>query len=213
MRFQCEIEPMTDEEWRQFKEAQTQKANDDIRRERESFFAQKLLDRVPPRVMSVLQKRNKPSKEYSETVLRMAKEGGLIIGPLGTGKTCCMFDILLSRSIYPNAVFSATELADKLRDMNQYRDLIRYLSGVEFLAIDDMGSEKIDSEHYKAALLHIFDFRYNNELPTLITANLKLFSKKVPSFSELYGERITERIAEMCPERNRLALTEKLRKL
>lgn len=65
-----------------------------------------------------------------------------------------------------------------------------------FLIIDDMGTEPVSVKLYGNEffpIIEILQYRYAAMLPTIITTNLGL-----STISNLYGQRISDRLGEMC---------------
>lgn len=92
-------------------------------------------------------------------------------------------------------LISTVELLGKIQStFGSYdtQETIDKYKKVRLLVLDDIGAEKA-SEWVEARFYEIIDYRYNHLLPTVITSNLtpSELSKKV-------GERIADRIREMC---------------
>lgn len=125
----------------------------------------------------------------------MACRGGMLIGDTGTGKTTMFWRVLWFRRSFQQTSFTATELSLKLRDMENYKNVHAKCCNTSFLAIDDLGTEK-KSEHYLEMMQGIFDSRYANKKPILISTN---YSTK--EIADQYGERISDRLIEMSGDR------------
>lgn len=81
-------------------------------------------------------------------------------------------------------------------DYGDYAKELQYLTDDEFIILDDVGSsinpDKItykDLEWRREVFFNFLDYRYNNELPTVITSN---FTEK--EFEQVYSERICSRL-------------------
>lgn len=112
--------------------------------------------------------------------LNRASGGFVFAGTSGTGKNhlaCAIANELLlhRRSV---VVVTVAELMLKLRD--SYRkdaevsesDIIRYLSNVDLLVIDELGIQH-NSNNERVVINRIIDERYTQELPTGILTNLQ----------------------------------------
>ncbi len=67
-----------------------------------------------------------------------------------------------------------------------------------FLIIDDIGEEPVSVKLFGNEffpVISVLEYRYDNMLPTIITSNLGLNALGRP---EMYGERISSRLQEMC---------------
>lgn len=91
---------------------------------------------------------------------------------------------------------SAVDLFEKLKGAyskgNSGEDITGEYKNVPLLVLDDLGAEKT-TDWTRERLFEIIDYRYNEELPIIITTNLK----PDDMLSDL-GERICDRIREMC---------------
>ncbi|UIP28866.1 ATP-binding protein [Photobacterium sp. TLY01] len=108
------------------------------------------------------------------------KSGGFIFaGTSGTGKNhlaCAMGNELLSRK-RSVLVITVAELMSKFHEAYSTKNtteaaIIRYLSGVHYLVIDEVGRQRM-SVNEQVLLGRIIDGRYQNELPTGILTNLE----------------------------------------
>jgi DNA replication protein DnaC len=123
-------------------------------------------------------------------------------GNCGTGKTTYLCGSLYKRAVhaievqrdYNNPCYftSVPNLLSCLQDSFSKnvssRPMIDKLISVPYLALDDLGTEKI-SEWSLSVLFLILDSRYQQMLPTLISSNILL--KNLP---EKIGDRIPSRI-------------------
>lgn len=72
------------------------------------------------------------------------------------------------------------------------KQIVNHLREVELLVLDDMGAEKA-SDWTKEILFNIIDYRYNEQLPMIVTTNC------VPEeLKEKIGDRNFDRLREMC---------------
>lgn len=91
-----------------------------------------------------------------------------------------------------------SELYEKLRrcysndDSYSSNMIMDHIKQSDLLILDDLGAEKT-SDWTKEILFSIIDFRYNEELPLIVTTNC------VPEeLREKAGDRIFDRLREMC---------------
>ena len=106
--------------------------------------------------------------------------GMYIFGNTGTGKTFLaktLHNELLRR--YKDSCFiKAVDMALMLRksatswDKNS-ADIIQQLRRVKHLIVDDIGTQK-NTEFIREAIYAIFDYRYDQKLPTVVTTNVPL---------------------------------------
>lgn len=120
-----------------------------------------------------------------------------IHGPYGTGKTyaaAALVKACWNRSIRSGAWANVPILLDQLRRSIRKPDItndqIERLCNAPLAVLDDIGAEK-PSEWVVDRLYVVVNHRYENELPTIVTSNLRL--------SEL-GDRIGMRIASRLVE-------------
>lgn len=103
------------------------------------------------------------------------KKGFLIAGGTGVGKTFLTKALHneLVEQLIPACYIKAVDLAILLR--NSYREdlniLIKDFKKVKILTIDDFGVQK-NTEMVKELLFAILDYRYENNLTTILTTNL-----------------------------------------
>jgi DNA replication protein DnaC len=102
------------------------------------------------------------------------------------------------RSKLPVLFVGVTDLLNQFRSyFNKPEDDISHhimgiLQSVELLILDDLGAEK-SSDWVSEKLFEIIDYRYNQELPMLVTTNL------VPEeLKKQIGARNFDRLREMC---------------
>ena len=71
----------------------------------------------------------------------------------------------------------------------------------DFLLIDDVGEEPREASHYGNGILLfplIVERRYDAQLPIIITTNLRFPKGGEKSVESVYGERVADRLKEMC---------------
>lgn len=151
-------------------------------------------------------------KRYASADFKIRKfdlEASLYLhGSLGTGKTYYMW-AYIKRLIFelakthrsesfPIILFAETtnlllELRNTFNNPNANEfEVIQKYSMAEYLFLDDLGVEK-GTDYVFSALYSIINYRYVNELPTIISSNLSL-----QELSEKFSDRIASRISEMC---------------
>lgn len=89
-------------------------------------------------------------------------------------------------------LFQATDPQERQKDRAKYNGL----ADCYFLAVDDMGTEPTRVSDYGNEFLPLVELisrRYDKQLPTIITSNLG-----GDAIAERYGERIADRLREMC---------------
>lgn len=147
-------------------------------------------------------KVTKDNKKAYETAKDYAaqypvKDGLLITGTCGTGKTHLAVAILhaiLDRG-YPGLFATVPDLLAEIRkSYNGEKDSekIKKIKSARFLVLDDLGAEKT-TDWVQEQLYMIINYRYEYELPTIITSNLD-----IGQLAQKVGERTTSRLLEMC---------------
>lgn len=128
-----------------------------------------------------------------------------LTGPIGVGKTHSAWQAIRQwvhtqfdanyRGTPVVESWRSTALFDALRpdaDGNSGRALVRHLQRVDLLFIDDLAAAR-PSSWTQERLFEIFDERYINRRPVLVTCDV------LPSsLAEVTGERVRSRLAEMC---------------
>lgn len=144
-------------------------------------------------------------------------KGLVIVGPVGSGKTflaaAIIHDVIMSMPVSrenqirglrgiaigtPDAMFYSTvELYNDMRhEQSKYADdavdVINAVKRKPLIVLDDIGAEK-PSEWTRERLYEIVDYRYRNELPTIVTSNI--FGE---TLKEFLSERIHDRLKADC---------------
>lgn len=140
----------------------------------------------------------------AETAIKsITKNDGLYIyGDCGTGKTMLSSIIaneraeLLKPSIFIGAVDIFHELNPYMSDGKTARIRKDIIKKTPCLIIDDLGAEK-PSDWTKQTLFEIIDYRYRENLQTIITSNFNI-EKLQSRLSEYEGNRIIRRIKAIC---------------
>lgn len=140
--------------------------------------------------------------KYAENFKKIKEEGlGLLItGSVGNGKSYLSFAIansLLKKGV-PVVCISINGLLERIRETynswgreGEY-EILKSIEAADLLVIDDLGTEQ-GTEWSLSKIYTILDSRYRKKLPTIVTSNYSLGQLK-----ERYGERIVDRLIEMC---------------
>lgn len=129
----------------------------------------------------------KRCKNYCEVSSKVLEEGyGIYIyGNSGTGKThltACMVNELI-KNHRPTLFTNFFEISQIIRETyrskkNTENDLIDKIATIDFLFLDDVGTEKVikDGEDtwLQEKIFEIINKRYNNKKPTVFTSNYSL---------------------------------------
>lgn len=128
--------------------------------------------------------------------------GLFIYGDCGTGKTMLSSVIaneraeLFKPSLFIGAVDIFQELNPYSSDSKTAANRKMLVKNSPCLIIDDLGAEK-PSDWTKQTLFEIIDFRYRENLQTIITSNFSIDELKT-RLSEYEGSRIIRRIKSIC---------------
>jgi DNA replication protein DnaC len=128
-----------------------------------------------------------------------------LTGPIGVGKTHSAWQASRQwvhhrfggtyRGSPVVEIYRSTALFDALRPDahdNSGRSLVKHLQKVDLLFIDDLAAAR-PSSWTQERLFEIFDERYINRRPVLITCDV------LPSaLADVTGDRVRSRLAEMC---------------
>jgi len=123
----------------------------------------------------------------------------LLLGPTGTGKTHQAYGAIRELAVTGVAarwvVTTTADMYAALRprhgidseaEFRRYRD-------ARILLIDDLGADRKPTEFTEEVNFRLINWRYEHQLPTLITSNL--VRKEI---AERLGDRVTSRLIEMC---------------
>ncbi len=142
-----------------------------------------------------------------------AARGLLFLGPPGAGKTHLMVALIrkLCEKGHDALFLDYQELLRQIQ--NSYNpaahtreyELLRPVLSSAVVAIDDLGNNRI-SDWVEDTVTYIVNHRYNENLPTLFTANLSEermdgpagHRVTQPTFEERLGPRVASRLREMC---------------
>jgi len=135
------------------------------------------------------------------------KNSLMILGEIGVGKTTMMHAMKATlRSLYCSVqLVEATRLEVLFRDFPDTYEMLGSKS-IRYLFIDDVGTENTEFKDYGTPVIPFVDIinaRYDANLPTIITSNLRA-DDSVNEFAQKYGERVADRLHEMA---NKLTIT------
>ena len=132
--------------------------------------------------------------------------GFVFYGPVGTGKTLC--SCLIASEVIrqgKTAIYSSVpNLFQELRDglsSGNFEQMIEKINSCQCLVLDDLGSERL-TEWVGEKLFSIIDYRYANNLFTVITSNYNYenLKKRLSVFDkdDISAVRIMSRLKAMC---------------
>lgn len=142
--------------------------------------------------------------DYAKAISDLAATPNFVLaGATGTGKTHIAASILrmAANQMLSTRYVTAAEIMDEIRASwdastktrgKSQADILRYYGNVKVLAIDEVGvSDRINGSHDIWST--IFDMRYREKLPTIITTNLDK-----TQLEEHLGDRAYDRMMERC---------------
>lgn len=150
--------------------------------------------------LSKIKKLPKNILKIAEDFINGKYEGLFLTGGVGSGKTylsCSIARELLLNGKYVIFI-TVPKLLQRIRESFNREEgitegkIIKRLSNIEYLILDDLGTEK-RSDFSLDRLYLIINNRYENRKSLIITSNLSL-----QEISEKIHDRIASRIAEMC---------------
>lgn len=184
---------------------QPQLSKNDTEKARETQI-QYVLDAIPPRFANI-----KPNIElYKE--LKKTNQSLIFMGPVGTGKTHKMFEILvpyiadhylsvfyeprkITQTIIEKHFFSVSEALRRIRqsfDQKNSMDVVDFMVKTPILFLDDIGTEKI-SDWTLEVFFNVINERYTWMRPIVTSTNLTF-----KEIAEHYGDRMASRLYEMA---------------
>lgn len=149
---------------------------------------------VSPKTKNAFDECMRFCNEYS---IKSRKRGVLMIGNYGCGKTHLAAAILntMINSGVSGMFVVVPELLNKMRDSfddeSSTREIEEQAKTVDVLVLDDLGAEK-PSDWVREQLYILINYRYENELPTIVTTNCN-----GSELRDKLGARILSRIVEM----------------
>ncbi len=138
------------------------------------------------------------------------KQSFLIKGTVGSGKThlcCAVARALVQKGFYDIVFIDFKEILDEIKATFSYSaeyseaDVLYPVLNTSLLIIDDLGSER-NTEWTEDVFARILNYRYNRDLPVVITTNF--FDRQMPgvpvqeTLEERIGRRMRSRLMEMC---------------
>lgn len=133
------------------------------------------------------------AEEYAEQIDKRTGENLILCGITGSGKTHLAVSVLryaASKFGMEAAFVTGVDLIEMLRANQDDEELVNKYKNVPILVIDDYGREKL-TEWVEKTLFRIFNHRYNEMLPTIITSNLT-----AKNLQEEISEGLARRIFE-----------------
>lgn len=122
----------------------------------------------------------------------------LLLGPTGTGKTHTAYGVVRALAVSgarcPWTFTTAADLYARLRPrhgVDSEAEFEQYARAT-FLVLDDLGAAK-GTEWNEEINYRLINYRYEHELPTLITSNVA-----PAKLGEALGERVASRLVEMA---------------
>ena len=139
--------------------------------------------------------------EFAKNFKNNKGEGILFLGQVGTGKThlaAAISNYIITQGTIPVKFGNVTSLLGEIK--NTYEedskkaeyDVIRELSEVELLIIDDLGKEK-STDWSNNIIYRIVNNRYEGYRPLIVTTNYSM-----EELEKSVGDATTSRIIEMC---------------
>ncbi|QNB46838.1 hypothetical protein BR63_11270 [Thermanaerosceptrum fracticalcis] len=134
--------------------------------------------------------------EYAKRLNPFVKDGILLYGSVGTGKTHLAVGILKT-AFHRGLTGVLVKVPDLLEEIRrgyngEYSPLEGKVRNIFLVILDDLGAEKV-TDWVREKLYSIIDHRYENEKPLIITTNCP------PSeLTERIGVRTADRLREMC---------------
>ncbi|WP_084145914.1 ATP-binding protein [Anaerovorax odorimutans] len=148
---------------------------------------------------SIYEKCFQFAKHFEE--IKTTGKGLLFIGNVGTGKThlaAAIANYIIKEYILLVKFGSVTSLLNEIKNTYESSSeetelqVIKELSNVDLLVIDDLGKEKA-SEWSNSVIYTIINNRYEGYKPLIVTTNLK-----IEELEKKLGEAVVSRLIEMC---------------
>lgn len=149
------------------------------------------------------------TKAFMQNWVRLPTNWLLLIGSEGAGKTHLAVAAADERQAAGDDVFfsSVADLLDHLRNSFApdspiiYSDLLDHIKTVNLLVLDDMGAERTN-DFAEEKLFQIMDYRYLEQLPTIITTSrMDLIAKNRARISaRLNDQLVITRLMVVAPD-------------
>ena len=155
-------------------------------------------DKTHSEKFAVIYNRCRKYCEVAEAVLKKGT-GIYLFGSKGTGKTrltACMGNELMS-NYYTVLYTNFAEISKKI--LTSKDDFIEQLAKIDFLFIDDFGTEKVtngnEDKWLQEKVFEVINKRYINNKPIIFTSN---YSLKELIENRGVADKTVDRIMEMC---------------
>ena len=131
----------------------------------------------------------------------------LLTGPYGCGKThlaAAIANAAVARGV-PTLFWTVPDLLDELRGgyrSGEFESRFQITRDVDLLILDDLGAQA-GTDWAREKLFQLLNYRYLNELPTVITTNLALEDLDPRLMSRLGDPRLVLRVAIDAPDYRR----------
>jgi len=172
------------------------------------------LSGIPSRYKNCSFSNFKPESESQLLALKKCREfaslypfvekGLVLSGSPGIGKTHLAVSTLKSiihdkglKGIFVDFRNFLIDIKSTFETNESGSELLEKVVSSPLLILDDVGAERV-TDWAKDMLSTIINYRYTNNLPTIITTNLSFNSSLYDSFSSKFDERTESRIFEMC---------------
>ncbi|MBQ7280581.1 MAG: ATP-binding protein [Bacteroidales bacterium] len=141
-------------------------------------------------------------------LLQHSKPGLMLRGNVGVGKTTLLYAMRSTIGIRSGGkqnliIWDARRIAPLAKGAEGQAKLDE-LCRLPLLGIDDLGTEALSVKDYgndTMPLIELLTERYAQRRPTIITTNLTILlndGARVDEIAERYGERIADRLRELC---------------
>jgi len=133
-----------------------------------------------------------------------SEKGVLLYGPPGTGKTHLAAAVLRNviehkglKGVFCDFRNLLIELRNSFSSNESTGEILDGVRKAPLLILDDVGAER-NTEWAKEVLAEIVNYRYTQNLPTVITTNLRFDGFGEDSFVAKFDGRTESRLYDMC---------------